>query len=59
MISMKTKQEIILRYFREGHSQRRISETLSVGRRTVKKYIAEYETAQKGLGRTRSFHGLW
>ena len=49
MLSMKTKQEIILRYFREGHSQRKISETLSVGRRTVKKYIVEYEAAQKGL----------
>lgn len=49
MIEMKTKQEIILRYYREGHSQRKISETLSVGRRTVKKYITEYESAQKGL----------
>jgi transposase len=50
MIKMKTKQEIILRYYRQGHSQRKISRALMVGRRTVKKYIDQYEAAQRGLG---------
>src|SRR5690554_8107802 len=43
MISMYTKQEIIIRSYREGKSQRRISRELSINRKTVKKYISEYE----------------
>ena len=49
MIGMKTKQEIILRFFREGKSQRQISKALGVGRRTVRKYIESYEAAQSSL----------
>jgi len=44
---MVSKQEVILRYFREGHSQRRISKDLGVSRPTVKKYIKEYERGKK------------
>ena len=40
---MYTKQEIIIRSYREGKSQRRISRELSINRKTVKKYISEYE----------------
>lgn len=40
---MYTKQEIIIRSYREGKSQRSISRELSISRKTVKKYISEYE----------------
>jgi transposase len=41
---MYTKQEIILRSYREGKSQRCISTELSISRKTVKKFINDYET---------------
>ena len=44
MISMYTKQEIIIRSYREGQSQRSISRELKISRKTVKKYIEEYES---------------
>ncbi|MCW3789715.1 IS21 family transposase [Plebeiibacterium sediminum] len=40
---MYTKQEIIIRSYREGKSQRTISKDLKISRKTVKKYIDEYE----------------
>lgn len=40
---MYTKQEIIIRSYRSGQSQRQISKELSISRRTVKKYIEGYE----------------
>lgn len=43
MISMYTKQEIIIKSYRLGKSQRKISRELGVSRKTVKKYIDEYE----------------
>lgn len=46
---MYTKQEIIIRSYREGKSQRLISRELQVSRKTISKYIAEYEDLQKGL----------
>jgi transposase len=39
---MYTKQEIILRSYREGKSQRCIARELQLSRKTVKKYIEEY-----------------
>ena len=41
---MYTKQEIIIKSYREGKSQRSISRELQISRRTVKKYISEYES---------------
>jgi len=41
---MYTKQEIILKSHREGKSQRMISKELGISRKTVKKYITEFET---------------
>lgn len=41
---MYTKQEIILRSYREGKSQRLISRELKISRITVKRYIREYES---------------
>jgi len=40
---MYTKQEIIIRSYREGKSQRCISGELQISRKTVRKYIQEYE----------------
>jgi DNA-binding NarL/FixJ family response regulator len=40
---MNTKQEIIIRSHREGKSQRRISHELQISRKTIRKYIEDYE----------------
>lgn len=45
---MYTKQEIILRNYREGKSQRQISRELGISRKTVRKYLAQYEASKKG-----------
>ena len=42
MIRMYTKQEIIIRYTREGKSHRQISGELKISRTTVRKYIETY-----------------
>ncbi|WP_427340427.1 helix-turn-helix domain-containing protein [Caloranaerobacter sp. DY30410] len=43
MISLQQKAEILLKYFREGVSQREISRELGISRDTVRKYINEFE----------------
>lgn len=48
---MYTKQEIIIRSHREGKSQRQISRELQINRKTIKKYIEDYEKLQ-----TESLH---
>jgi transposase-like protein len=40
---MYTKQEIIIRSHREGKSHRQISRELQINRKTIKKYIEDYE----------------
>ena len=45
---MYTKQEIIIRSHREGKSQRCISRELGISRKTVHKYISEFESLQRG-----------
>ena len=44
---MYTKQEIIIRSHREGKSHRQISRELQISRKTIKKYIEDYEKLQK------------
>ena len=44
---MYMKQEIIIRYTREGKSQRQISRDLNISRKTVKKYIESYFDSEK------------
>ena len=46
MISMYSKQEIMIRYFREGKSHRMISRELGINRKTVKKYLDDYQDKQ-------------
>ena len=48
MLDMSQKQSIIIRYFRQGQSQREISRALGVSRPTISKYIKEYELEQRG-----------
>lgn len=48
---MYTKQEIIIRYIREGKSQRQISRDLCISRKTVKKYIDSYCSRQRQNGK--------
>ena len=42
MITLKAKQELILRHYREGHSLRKISRDLGLNRKTVTRYIRDY-----------------
>lgn len=49
MITLKNKQEIILKYYREGDSMRKISKDLGINRKTVTKYINDYDAKQKQL----------
>ena len=44
---MYTKQEIILKYYREGKSQREISRDLGISRLTVRKYLSQCELQQE------------
>ena len=44
---MYTKQEIIIRSYRGGKSQRQISRELQISRWTVKKYIKESESHKR------------
>ena len=46
---MKEKQEIILHYFREGKSIRRISRETGLSRQTVSKYVKSYQESNEKL----------
>jgi len=45
---MVQKQQIIISYFRLGYSQREIARTMGISRKTVKRYILEYENEKTG-----------
>jgi len=45
---MYTKQEIVIRSHREGKSNRQISRELQINRKTIKKYIEDFEKLQSG-----------
>ncbi|HZK60578.1 MAG TPA: IS21 family transposase [Anaerovoracaceae bacterium] len=49
MIKLKTKQEIILMHIRGGKSQREISRITGRDRKTIRKYIREYEEDRRNL----------
>ncbi len=44
MIKLDQKAEILMKYFKEGISQRKIAKEMKVSRTTVKKYIDDYVT---------------
>jgi len=49
MISMSQKQEVILRYFREGQSKKGIARDLCLAPKTVRKYIREHAAHRQAL----------
>jgi len=49
MINLKKKQEVLLMYLREGRSQREIAKRVGIDRKTVSKYIKEYESERSEL----------
>lgn len=49
MISLMQKQEIILSHFREGKSQWQIHNDTGIARKTIRKYIKEYEKKKQDL----------
>ncbi|WP_348981348.1 IS21 family transposase [Bacillus sp. DNRA2] len=50
---MNKKQQVLLMYLREGKSQREIARLTAIDRKTVRKYINEYEKKQKEIERSR------
>ena len=49
MISLMDKQEIILSHFREGKSQWQIHRDTGFDRKTIRKYINDYELKKRKL----------
>ena len=49
MISLEKKQQIILRYYHDGESQRKIHRETGISRKTIRKYIQKYEQAKNEL----------
>ncbi|MCL0081398.1 IS21 family transposase [Peptococcaceae bacterium] len=49
MITLVQKQELILKYYREGESQREISRQTGISRKTISKYIKQYEEKRQQL----------
>ena len=50
MIKLEEKQSIILKYIRDGKSQRQIQRETGIARETIRKYTKIYETKLKELG---------
>jgi transposase len=46
---MVKKQEIIIRHYRNGDSERKISRELNISRTTVRRYLEEYRKARESL----------
>lgn len=59
MISMYTKQEIIIKCYKQGESLRKISRDLNISRKTVKKYLEIYENQLKESESTESAQVLY
>jgi transposase/transposase-like protein len=54
MLRLDQKADILMKYFREGKSQRKISEELNISRTTVKKYVNEFESKNKELEKLKN-----
>ncbi len=59
MISMYTKQEIIIGCYRQGKSQRKIAQELGISRLTVSKYLKAYDDALEGSQCHESAHATY
>lgn len=49
MLKLIDKQKIIIKYFNEGFSKRKIERELHISRKTIRRYIAEYEKKRNQL----------
>lgn len=65
MINLKEKQDIILKFIREGKSQRQISKETGFSRETIRKYLNQYESKIKevngeidDIGKSNIIHDL-
>lgn len=53
MLKLIDKQKIIIKYFNEGRSQRQIEKELHISRKTIARYIIDYEQKRKKLLKTK------
>ena len=53
MIKLIDKQKIIISYYREGKTQRQIYRETRIARKTIRKYIREYEKKKNILTRSK------
>jgi len=53
MIKLIDKQKIIISYYREGRTQRQIAREIGVNRKTIRRYIREYEKKKDILTRSK------
>jgi len=49
MINLIGKQKIIISHFQKGKSQRQIAREMGLNRRTIKKYVKDYERKKAKL----------
>ncbi|NPU88941.1 MAG: helix-turn-helix domain-containing protein [Fervidobacterium sp.] len=49
MITLMNKQQIILAYFNEGKALRAIARETGIDRKTVRKYVRDYEEKRRQL----------
>ncbi len=54
MIKLIEKQKIIISHYRKGKSQRQVSKGLNINRRTIGKYIKDYEDKKAKLVNSKS-----
>ena len=54
MITLLDKQKIILKYYHDGQSQRAIQRETGISRKTIRKYIREYENKKAALLETQN-----
>ena len=53
MIKLIDKQKIIISYYREGRTQRQIAREVGINRKTIRRYIREYEKKKNILTRSK------
>ena len=54
MLKLIDKQRIIIKYFNEGLSTRKIEKELHISRKTIRKYIREYQKKRERLTESKS-----